>query len=41
MNRTDSILLISITCSLLALYFMHEIAEISYVTFIQEIFLDK
>jgi len=33
--------LISITCSLLALYFMHEIREISDIGFMPEISLDK
>jgi len=39
--RTDSIVLISTTYSLLALYFMHEIREISDVRFMPEISLDK
>jgi len=39
--RTDSIVLISITCSLLALYIMHEIREISDIRFMPEISLDK
>jgi len=39
--RTDSIVLISTTCSLFALYFMHEIREISDIRFMPEISLDK
>jgi len=38
---TDSIVLISTTCSLLALYFMDEIREICEVRFMPEISLDK
>jgi len=33
--------LISTTCSLLALYYMHEIREISVIRFMPEISLDK
>jgi len=39
--RIDSIVLICITRSLLALYFMHEIRETSDVRFMPEIFVDK
>jgi len=39
--RIHSIVLISTTCSLLALYFMHEIRETSDVRFMPEISLDK
>jgi len=39
--RTDSIVLICITCSLLALYFMHEIRDTSDIRFMPEISLDK
>ena len=39
--RTDSVELISITCSLLALYFMHEIRQTSDVGFMPEISLHK
>jgi len=38
---TDSIMVISTTCSLLALYFMHEIREIADVRFMPEISLHK
>jgi len=38
---TDSIVLLSTTCRLLALHFMHEIWEISDVRFMPEISLDK
>jgi len=39
--RTGLIVLISITCSLLPLYFMHEIREIFNIRFFPEISLDK
>jgi len=39
--RTHSIVLTSMTCRLLVLYFMHEIREISGVRFMTEISLDK
>jgi len=39
--RTDSAVLMSITYSLLALYFVHEIMETSYIRLIQEISFDK
>jgi len=39
--RTGSIVLLSDTCSLLALYFMHEIRETYDVRFMPEISLDK
>jgi len=38
---TDSIVLISTTCSLLALHFINEISKISGVRFMPEISLDK
>jgi len=39
--RTYSVVLISITCSQLALYFMHEIRETSDIRFMPETSLDK
>jgi len=38
---TDSTVLISVTCSLLVVYFMHEIRETSGVRFMPEISFDK
>jgi len=38
---TNSTVLISITCSLLALYFLHEIRETYDIRFMPEISLDK
>jgi len=39
--RTDSVVLMCTACSLLALYFMHEIREIFDIRFMPEISLDK
>jgi len=39
--RTDSLVLISITCNLLALYFIHEIRETFDVKFMPEISLEQ